>query len=267
MSISPSQTNWFYADANNQTVGPVSFDELNRLSEEGAIRGGTLVIEEAGSDWKQFSSLTAAVAPPLPEVKRKKPWWMLFLLFFCFPIGLIFIWRSKVFTKKEKIILTGIFGVVFLLFGIFGTNSNLQPDSPVAAEVSVKDQVSSMMKAIFHENLRDVDVAGNQHEGYTVVVDFNVPGRGLWGGAQKERIDADAKNAYKELYTSNIQVRQAGMVGYARLIDRFGKESDEKVYYTLLEDETAKRIQWKNYEMLDFSLLWKVVFIHPAVEQ
>lgn len=63
----PLHTRWYYADASNQTHGPVSFDELQRLAKTGEITSETLVFEEGATEWRRF----AEVPPPLPQGVRQ----------------------------------------------------------------------------------------------------------------------------------------------------------------------------------------------------
>lgn len=72
---------YFYADSNNQPVGPVSFDELVRLREAGILSGASFVIEEDRSEWVALETLfksmrtqaisrpTSTTASPYPQPK------------------------------------------------------------------------------------------------------------------------------------------------------------------------------------------------------
>ena len=54
---------YFYADANNQPVGPYTTDELNQLFLAGNLRADTWVVEEGGTQWQPYSNLVTTKAP------------------------------------------------------------------------------------------------------------------------------------------------------------------------------------------------------------
>lgn len=63
-------SSWFYADASNQPIGPLSFDELQRLAAVGTIRPETLVIENGANEWRSFGSVCPMQPPPIPTRQR-----------------------------------------------------------------------------------------------------------------------------------------------------------------------------------------------------
>ena len=66
-----SETLWYYADANNQPVGPLSMAALQRLAASGVISPNAHVIENGGSVWRTF----AEVAPKTPPVDKPASLW------------------------------------------------------------------------------------------------------------------------------------------------------------------------------------------------
>jgi len=62
---------WYYANSANEPVGPLSFENLQKLHSVGMITAGTLVIEHGDSEWKKFGGLesTGGLQNP-PEAKR-----------------------------------------------------------------------------------------------------------------------------------------------------------------------------------------------------
>lgn len=57
---------YYYADANNQPVGPHTVEELLKLEAAGTIQAASWVVEEGGTDWKAFSDIKASQAAPAP---------------------------------------------------------------------------------------------------------------------------------------------------------------------------------------------------------
>jgi TM2 domain-containing membrane protein YozV len=55
---------YYYVDASNQATGPLPYPELVRLQSVGQILPETFVVEEGGTEWKPFSSITPPQAPP-----------------------------------------------------------------------------------------------------------------------------------------------------------------------------------------------------------
>ena len=55
---------YFYADANNQPIGPYTLEDLKQLAEKGTVKPETWVAEEGGAQWQPYSSLAAPGAAP-----------------------------------------------------------------------------------------------------------------------------------------------------------------------------------------------------------
>jgi hypothetical protein len=72
--IPPANARWYYADANNQPVGPLTTDALQSLLQGGTISLDTLVIQEGGTEWQPLRtiiSLTPPAAPPAPQPQKE----------------------------------------------------------------------------------------------------------------------------------------------------------------------------------------------------
>ena len=55
---------YYYADAQNQAIGPLPLAELQNLRTSGTLQDSTLVVKEGGQDWVPFSSIQpASIAP------------------------------------------------------------------------------------------------------------------------------------------------------------------------------------------------------------
>ena len=136
--LSPApDTLWFYADAKNETLGPMPFAALEHLAATGVIQPSTHVIERGGSEWKPFSVVAAHPAdlesnPPPASTKgdakpkgiparigafftnRQRRLPVFLTLIFTYPIGLFLLWRNDAFARRGKIIASVIFGFVFI---------------------------------------------------------------------------------------------------------------------------------------------------------
>lgn len=115
----PTNVRWYYTDAQNQAVGPFSFEDLKKLHSNGLITSDTNVVEEGGAEWKQLRAVLPAslpLPPPLPA-KQKLPrrWPAVLFTLFLFPLGLIALWISKGYNRQQKLLLSGT--SVLLFFG------------------------------------------------------------------------------------------------------------------------------------------------------
>lgn len=62
---SPEQSLWFYANNENQPIGPLPFDELRRLLMAGTINAECYVVAEGETEWRPLNAIFApASAPP-----------------------------------------------------------------------------------------------------------------------------------------------------------------------------------------------------------
>lgn len=57
---------YYYADENNQPVGPYSLEELNQFAFNGKIQPSTWVVEEGGTEWKSYDEVKAAQVTAVP---------------------------------------------------------------------------------------------------------------------------------------------------------------------------------------------------------
>jgi hypothetical protein len=60
-----AESGWYYA-ANGQRVGPVTFDQLRRLTTSGQIAANDLVWTEGMADWQPASGIPSLM-PPVPH--------------------------------------------------------------------------------------------------------------------------------------------------------------------------------------------------------
>lgn len=68
--------NFYYADHDRRTIGPISIDDLRQLKTKGTISDSTLIIEEGGASWRKFGEYSPPQAstsgsgyspPPVPR--------------------------------------------------------------------------------------------------------------------------------------------------------------------------------------------------------
>ncbi len=79
--------------------------------------------------------------------KKEKKWyqktvWIVLLLLFVYPAGLVLAWLNAEWSKKKKIILTIVFGIIFICVYPNGNKDQTQPDvapSVVTSEADVEE--------------------------------------------------------------------------------------------------------------------------------
>jgi hypothetical protein len=62
--------NYYYADANNQPIGPISIEQLQALCKGGEITLDTFVIPEGATDWHPYRNIAPVSAPPVDTPTR-----------------------------------------------------------------------------------------------------------------------------------------------------------------------------------------------------
>lgn len=59
-----NDTKYYYADRNNQPIGPYTFAELRQLQISGQVLTDTYVIEEGGQSWKPLANIIVLSQTP-----------------------------------------------------------------------------------------------------------------------------------------------------------------------------------------------------------
>lgn len=139
-------------------------------------------------------------------------------------------------------------------------------EAAAAANPTPEDQMKKLMQDKFGDNLKDVEVDKLDSGGYGIVVNFKAKGS-FTNHMEKDSIEIDMKEAYKDLYTSNLGISKANMNAYGTAQDNFGKESEVPIYETSMTSDIGKKINWDNYLTLDFSQLWDVGIVNPSLQQ
>ena len=66
-----SDSLWYYADTQNQPVGPLPFRTIQTLAAAGVIQPGTQVVESGGTEWKKFAAVVLFTPPPPPPIRTE----------------------------------------------------------------------------------------------------------------------------------------------------------------------------------------------------
>src|SRR5580704_14553797 len=66
--------NYYYADNENQTAGPVSLEAIRALVKKGLLRRDPMVVPEGGTEWKPLSTYAETTpAETTPPAAAPKP--------------------------------------------------------------------------------------------------------------------------------------------------------------------------------------------------
>lgn len=128
-----SDARWYYSHSGN-VVGPMPLASIRALWQAKELPSDTLGTLEGTEDWQQLADVLgplSVVSPPallspgtMPALPDEPEKWfertgiVLASLFFCFPAGLLFLWKSRRFSLPMKIGLTLpvlMFATAFLL--------------------------------------------------------------------------------------------------------------------------------------------------------
>ncbi|MBA7714134.1 hypothetical protein ES703_123150 [subsurface metagenome] len=118
------------------------------------------------------------------------------------------------------------------------------PSKSTAAKIEL--MIADQLKGTNNLNkpyLRNIDVVQQVHGGWGVFVEYNA-GDNLWNGLIKAGIEKKMSEIYIALYTSTYDIRAASVSAYFPLIDKYGKQSDDVVYKSMLSKNEADKTNW-----------------------
>ena len=196
------ETLWFYTNAQNQPVGPVSLSELQRLAAAGVVAPDIHVIEEGGAEWKTFDSvILKSDALPLPPVSaplRKTPprrWPAILALVLFYPVGLVLLLRTRAFKPKTKKILAAMFFPLFLI-AVFLPNSCRHSEPKTAALGQGSFVMAGTTLYADEETLRTIKTEWDKGESA--------------GNEASERLRRSGKIWTEELHIATTVLREGG---------------------------------------------------------
>lgn len=254
---------WYYAHEDN-TLGPVSFDELERLLHSGEIQADTLITQQGFEEWKPLSvhlpalpslgPLEGAGPPEAPPVGPETPG------------------TPKGGTNAEAALGCGCFLIIAVLLGFFVKSCFFSgPSGPTAEDrKNPSVLVQKLMKEKFGDRLRYTSVTKIPGPGVgagklNVYVKFNTA-ENLTVGMWKRGIEMEMADAYRILYTSKLSLWEVTIWGYGKLNDRYGNEADDIVYKTTLHSREGVKVNWKNFDSVDLRQIWDVNFMLPQLQ-
>ena len=166
--------------------------------------------------------------------------------------------------------IVGLIVIAVFVFLIFRNKSD-QDETSAAAKKARKDElyatvegrIQFLAEETFKSGLKKVEsskITGGSQEGlYNVDVTFE----SLFN--DKKLIEGEFRDAFERFFNSGHPIWEVWLRKDMKLVDRFGKESDELVFKVSMTKETAKKINWNNKRVLDFNGLWEAHFVHPVL--
>jgi len=153
-------------------------------------------------------------------------------------------------------------------------NQNVQAQQneapkPVSEEDQIRNIVSDQLKGsnnMDQSYIRKVDVVEQVNGGWGVFVEYNADDN-LTINLRKVGIESTMSEIYIALYTSNKDVRSASIAAYFPLVDRYGNESEDVIYKSILGKPEADKVNWgADSSSLKISILpkvWTTSILHP----
>ena len=72
-TCSSDRNNWYYADADQQPIGPITFSQLQHLAKTGIVSSSTFVICEGDTEWKSFAIAALPEVPKAVQAPQPPP--------------------------------------------------------------------------------------------------------------------------------------------------------------------------------------------------
>lgn len=173
--------------------------------------------------------------------------------------------------KKKLLIIGGIIGVIFIIIVIAagnspegkksfqkgmdqsksvveqasGQNTTQSPKTPEQTiENTIRESLPQPKTNTGKDKIKDVSVTKQVDGGYGVLVSFNADSSGT-EDSMKKSIWIDMTKIYTASYKNNTSdVRSVALVAYTSMQDKYGKQSDDAVMKTYLDQPEAQKVNW-----------------------
>ncbi len=139
---------WYYANANSEAVGPLSFEDLVKLRDAGLIQNETLVIEhgESAAEWKSLNTVLPTASKQVPTNTEQQK--------------LVKI-KDPTPEEKAKSMASGCGGLVTLLIVFsWGISQCTQDPGPTASTPYAQNAAHVMSKSEFRKQLGPLAQSG-----------------------------------------------------------------------------------------------------------
>lgn len=144
-----------------------------------------------------------------------------------------------------------------------------EPAKPLSEEDQIRNIVSNQLKGnnnMDKQYIRKIDVVEQVNGGWGVFVEYNADDN-LTTNLRKTGIEKTMSEIYIALYTSNKDIRSASVAAYFPLVDRYGNESEDVIYKSILDKTEADKVNWNaDSSTLKLSILpevWTTSILHP----
>lgn len=230
-----------------------------------------------------------------------KAWFMWLTLIFFAPVGIFLMWKNQRFSSKTRKILSGVFGVWFILvFAIGGTSKdstkrNSTTTAATKKETKIEDKKEDVKKEevkkeetkkkevkfdfataeltkenvttaieslVGKDKLTKVDITVENGKN---IVDVTYNSGSVW--SEKSLVQGNANTATKvyETLFKNSKVDKVWVWTETEMTDAKGNPSVEGVVNVSMTKENAKDINWSNFKdmvALDYNKLYKIADSH-----
>jgi len=115
--------------------------------------------------------------------------------------------------------------------------------------------------------LRDINLAMDNNEA-SVIISYNAD-ENLTTNMTLTGIKGKMGELYTKLYKNHLPIKSVSVCAYMTLSDKYGNNSDDIVYTTVLSKEEAAKVNWSTDDaVLKYTILpkvWTDTYLHPAL--
>lgn len=151
--------------------------------------------------------------------------------------------------RKSFSIISKFFFLILIVLVISGCSSNSPSPQPQKTpeqtiEAKVRESLPQPKTNSGKDKIKDVSVTKQVDGGYGVLVSFNADSSGT-EDSMKQSIWIDMTKIYTALYKNNTSdVRSVALVAYTSIQDKYGKQNDDAVMKTYLDQPEAQKVNW-----------------------
>lgn len=215
----------------------------------------------------------------------KKSWFMYLMLVIMTPIGLIILWLNKDYTKKKKGIITGVFGVWFIVMSIASQPTEEEKAEEKAEQQEAKEQKEvekkekeeakkkeeqrlknrSIDEAIEEDN-KDVEEAQMSDGELTLTYE---PGT-MWSENSLFNVVYDAFKVTHDAFEED-EVDSVVNVIKVKMTDEKGNEELKDVINYRYNRSDFEELNYDNFKDMALGEQWRILnesdeyFIHPGI--
>jgi hypothetical protein len=151
-------------------------------------------------------------------------------------------------------------------------NKNTETPASLTPEEAIKNIINKELKGNNNKSkpyIRGINLSMDNNEA-SVIISYNADDN-LTVNLALTGIKGKMSELYSKLYRSNSPIKSVSVCAYMTLTDKYGNESDDIVYTTVLGKAEAAKVNWNADDaVLKYSILpkvWTNNYLHPALSE